>query len=263
MTRTLFAILLSLMVVGCSSRLSDAFDNDLYRNQTRDKLYKATVKAEGYGRTYECTDCIWGVGDTKEEAISDAVSRCRERNNNESLKSNKSDQFSCQLISVNLKPYYAEKFAKQQNLRVEQQKLLKSNLDDNMEMYKSKCVEIGFSLKTKEHANCVLELMKMQSNNQTVSGSNDALINEMRAQEKRQKNQQASDEMIGLSQELLKGKSIGEIYGGAAPKSGGGSGSCILTNSVQSGTNRICYYKCGVSTQTSNVGAAQQCPLTM
>ena len=258
MKKTLFGTFLSLMLVGCA--MKDGFNNDMYGSENSHKPYIAYVKAESYWNNNK----VWGVGNSKEEAIADATSRCREKNNDDSVKSAwKKEQFSCQLISVNLKPYYAERFAKQQNLREEQQKVLKSNLDDNMEMYKSKCVEIGFALKTKENANCVLELMKMQSNNQAVSGSNDALINEMRAQEKRQKNQQASDEMIGLSQELLKGKSIGEIYGGAAPKSGGGSGSCILTNSVQSGTNRICYYKCGVSTQTSNVGAAQQCPPTM
>jgi len=80
---------------------------------------------------------------------------------------------------------------------------------------------------------------------------------------KRQRSQQNTEKLLGLSQELLKGKSLGEIYGGGPPKTSGGSGSCTLTNSVQSGTNRICYYRCGVGTQTSNVGASQICPLTM
>jgi hypothetical protein len=130
---------------------------------------------------------------------------------------------------------------------------------ESIDSFKSKCTEIGFVLKTKEHANCVLELAKMQSNSSTQLLTNQALADEMKAQ----RNQQTYDELIGLGQELSKGRSLSEIYGGAPPKSGSTGGSCTLTNSVQSGTNRICYYRCGVSTQTSNVGAAQQCPLTM
>jgi len=258
MKKTFLFLTLSFLI-GCGTTIEDGYNNDLYGYENNKKPYIAYVNAESYWYGNR----IYGLGNTKEEAVSEATSRCRVANNNESLKYNPKKEFSCNLITVDLKPHYKEKIQQQQILKAEQQKIFKSNIDDNMEMYKSKCVEIGFALKTKEHANCVLELMKMQSNNQAVSGSNDALINEMRAQEKRQRNQQTSDELLGLSQELLKGKSLGEIYGGATPKSGGGSGSCTLTNSVQSGTNRICYYRCGVSTQTSNVGAAQQCPITM
>lgn len=258
MKKTFLFLVLSFLT-GCGTTVGDGFNNDMYNYENNSKPYIAHVNAESYWYGNR----IYGMGNTKEEAISEAISRCRIANNNESLKSNPKKEFSCQLVSVDLKPYYKEKIVQQQSLKTEQQRVFKSTLDDSMDMYKSKCVEIGFALKTKEHANCVLELMKIQSNNQAISGSNDALINEMRAQEKRQRNQQTSDELIGLSQELLKGKSLGEIYGGAPSKSGSGSGSCTLTNSVQSGTNRICYYRCGVSTQTSNVGAAQQCPLTM
>ena len=136
---------------------------------------------------------------------------------------------------------------------------------DVMSSIKKTCKEFGFKEGTEKYAECLKDLyLKENSQNsqpiivQGDSGSK-ALADEM----KRQRNKQTSDELLGLSQELLKGKSLGEIYGGAAPKSGGASGSCTLTNSVQSGTNRICYYRCGVSTQTSNVGAAQICPLTM
>jgi len=127
------------------------------------------------------------------------------------------------------------------------------------------CKEFGFKEGTEKFAECLKDLYLKDNaqNSQPIiiqgdSGSN-ALADEM----KRQRSQQNTEKLLGLSQELLKGKSLGEIYGGGPPKTSGGSGSCTLTNSVQSGTNRICYYRCGVGTQTSNVGASQICPLTM
>jgi hypothetical protein len=119
------------------------------------------------------------------------------------------------------------------------------------------CKEFGYKEGTEKFADCLKDLYVKQPS-PTIDSGSQAIADEMR----RQRNQQTSDELLGLSRELSKGRSLGEIYGGGPPKSGGGV-SCNLTNSVMSGTNRICYYKCGVSTQTSNVGAAQQCPLTM
>ena len=135
-----------------------------------------------------------------------------------------------------------------------------------MSSIKKTCKDFGFKEGTEKYAECLKDLYLKENtqNSQPIivqqgdSGSK-ALADEMR----RQRNQQTSDELLGLSRELSKGRSLGEIYGGSPPKSGGAGGSCTLTNSVMSGTNRICYYRCGVSTQTSNVGAAQQCPLTM
>jgi hypothetical protein len=134
-----------------------------------------------------------------------------------------------------------------------------------MSAIKKTCKEFGFKEGTEKFAECLKDLYLKDNaqNSQPIiiqgdSGSN-ALADEM----KRQRSQQNTEKLLGLSQELLKGKSLGEIYGGGPPKTSGGSGSCTLTNSVQSGTNRICYYRCGVGTQTSNVGASQICPLTM
>jgi hypothetical protein len=135
-----------------------------------------------------------------------------------------------------------------------------------MSSIKKTCKDFGFKEGTEKYAECLKDLYLKENtqNSQPIivqQGDNGskALADEMR----RQRNQQTSDELLGLSRELYKGRSLGEIYGGAPPKSGSPGGSCTLTNSIQSGTNRICYYRCGVSTQTSNVGAAQQCPLTM
>lgn len=134
-----------------------------------------------------------------------------------------------------------------------------------MSSIKKTCKDFGFKEGTEKFAECLKDIYLKDNtqNSQPIivqqgdSGSK-ALADEMKAQ----RHQRTYDELLGLGQELSKGRSLGEIYGGAPPKLGGGV-SCNLTNSVMSGTNRICYYRCGVSTQTSNVGAAQQCPLTM
>ena len=128
------------------------------------------------------------------------------------------------------------------------------------------CKEFGFKEGTEKFAECLKDLYLKENTQQQSTQSiivNDSGSQAIADEMKRQRNQQTTDELLNLSRELSKGKSLGEIYGGASPKSGASGGSCTLTNSVQSGTNRICYYRCGVSTQTSNVGAAQQCPLTM
>jgi hypothetical protein len=134
-----------------------------------------------------------------------------------------------------------------------------------MSSIKKTCKDFGFKEGTEKFAECLKDLYLKENTQQQSTQSiivNDSGSQAIADEMKRQRNQQTTDELLNLSRELSKGKSLGEIYGGASPKSGGGV-SCNLTNSVMSGTNRICYYKCGVSTQTSNVGAAQQCPLTM
>jgi hypothetical protein len=135
---------------------------------------------------------------------------------------------------------------------------------NTMSSIKKTCNEFGFKEGTEKFAECLKDLYLKDNaqNSQPIIIQGDSVSNALADEMKRQRNQQNTDKLLGLSQELLKGKSLGEIYGGGPPKASGGSGSCTLTNSVQSGTNRICYYRCGVSTQTSNVGAAQICPLT-
>lgn len=137
---------------------------------------------------------------------------------------------------------------------------------DIMSSIKKTCKEFGFKEGTEKYAECLKDLYLKENTQQQSTQSiivNDSGSQAIADEMKRQRNQQTTNELLNLSRELSKGKSLGEIYGGAPPKSGSTGGSCTLTNSVQSGTNRICYYKCGVSTQTSNVGAAQTCPLTM
>jgi len=120
------------------------------------------------------------------------------------------------------------------------------------------CKDFGYKEGTEKFADCLKDLYVKQSTPMIDSGSR-ALADEMKAR----RHQDFYDELLGLGQESLKGRSLGEIYGGATPRSGGASTLCNFTNSVMSGSNRICYYRCNTGTKTSNVGAAQQCPLTM
>jgi putative ubiquitin-RnfH superfamily antitoxin RatB of RatAB toxin-antitoxin module len=137
------------------------------------------------------------------------------------------------------------------------QDIEKKSREQIMSDIKITCKEFGYKEGTEKFADCLKDLyVKQQS--PTIDISSQMLAEELKAQ----RHQQFYDELLGLGQEFSKGRSFSEIYGGAPQKSGG-TVLCNLTNSVQSGTNRICYYKCGVSTQTLNVGAAQQCPLTM
>ena len=164
-----------------------------------------------------------------------------------------------ELTDTNYSVLQAEIWGKNKIKNVESQVNTMSNI-------KKICKEFGFKEATEKYAECLKDLYLKENTQQQSTQSiivNDSGSQAIADEMKRQRNQQTTNELLNLSRELSKGKSLGEIYGGAPPKSGGTGGSCTLTNSVMSGTNRICYYKCGVSTQTSNVGAAQQCPLTM
>ncbi len=135
-----------------------------------------------------------------------------------------------------------------------------------MSSIKKTCKDFGFKEGTEKYAECLKDLYlkeNTQNSQPIIVQQNDSRSKALADEMKAQRHQQTYDELLGLGQELSKGRSLGEIYGGAPPKSGGSATFCNLTNSVMSGTNRICYYKCGVSTKTSNVGAAQQCPITM
>jgi len=66
-----------------------------------------------------------------------------------------------------------------------------------------------------------------------------------------------------MSEGLLGGKSIPEVLGAPSNSSRSRSISCHNTGETISGTNKICYYSCTGSSVTTNVGAAQQCPLTI
>jgi len=138
--------------------------------------------------------------------------------------------------------------------------------NEAMSAIRKTCKDFGFKEGTEKYAECLKDLYLKENtqNNQPIifqqgdSGSK-ALADEMKAR----RHQDFYDELLGLGQESLKGRSLGEIYGGTPPRSGGASTLCNFTNSVMSGSNRICYYRCNTGTKTSNVGAAQQCPLTM
>jgi len=138
--------------------------------------------------------------------------------------------------------------------------------NEAMSAIRKTCKDFGFKEGSEKYAECLKDLYLKENtqNNQPIifqqgdSGSK-ALAEEMKAR----RHQDFYDELLGIGQESLKGRSLGEIYGGSPPRSGGASTLCNFTNSVMSGSNRICYYRCNTGTKTSNVGAAQQCPLTM
>lgn len=143
----------------------------------------------------------------------------------------------------------------------------KQELITLVEKAKSTCEIFGYKPGTEKFADCAKEIYLKeieQTETSTVVVQQDnsgaeALANEL----KRQRKQQAFDELMGISQGLLGGKSIPEVLGAPSNSSRSRSISCNNTGETISGTNKICYYSCTGSSVTTNVGAAQQCPLTI
>ena len=106
-----------------------------------------------------------------------------------------------------------------------------------------------------------LEIEKIKISNKTKSENKTIIVDsgasELANELKRQRRQRAFDELLGISQSLLGGKNLGNIYS-SNPRNFEG---CFYKSSTTSGLNRICYYSCASGTKTKNIGAAQICPL--
>ena len=109
-----------------------------------------------------------------------------------------------------------------------------------------------------------LEIQKLKMTNLENQNSNTIIVNsgaeELAKELKRQRRIDASNELLGISQGLLSGKSFGQIYGGGSV-SAKNSDVCFYQNASTSGLNKICYYKCVSGMKTKNVGASQICPV--
>lgn len=154
--------------------------------------------------------------------------------------------------------------------KINKKKLTRSeakSVKEIAETAKKVCEDFGYKPGTEKFADCAKEIYLKeieQTETSTVVVQQDnsgaeALANEL----KRQRKQQAFDELMGISQGLLGGKSIPEVLGAPSNSSRSRSISCNNTGETISGTNKICYYSCTGSSVTTNVGAAQQCPLTI
>ena len=143
----------------------------------------------------------------------------------------------------------------------------KKSVKEIAETAKKVCEDFGYKPGTEKFADCAKEIYLKeieQTETSTVVVQQDnsgaeALANEL----KRQRKQQVFDELMGISEGLLGGKSIPEVLGAPSNSSRSRSISCNNTGETISGTNKICYYSCTGSSVTTNVGAAQQCPLTI
>lgn len=182
-----------------------------------------------------------------EEGKKRALSRC------ELWKKTQSDaeQINC-YVFLAYDPKERQRMAEKVNQDIE-----KKTKEQIMSDIKITCKEFGYREGTEKFSDCLKDLYVKQLTT-TNDTSSQILAEELKAQ----RHQQFYDELLGLGQEFSKGKSFSEIYG-AIPSKSDNTILCNLTSNIQSGTNRICYYKCGVSTKTLNVGAAQQCPITM
>ena len=69
------------------------------------------------------------------------------------------------------------------------------------------------------------------------------------------------NDLQGISEGLLQGKSLTEALGGASSQSN--SRTCFKINERTSGTNKICSYNCMGSEVTRNIRSTQICPISI
>ena len=134
---------------------------------------------------------------------------------------------------------------------------------------KDTCEMFGYKWGSEKFADCAKEIYlketqpKSTETTKTIIVQNDNSGAQVLADElKRQRKQQAFDELLGISQGLLSGKSVGEALSGTSGSSSS-SISCFKTNERTSGTNKICSYNCMGSEVTRNIRSTQICPMSI
>ena len=140
----------------------------------------------------------------------------------------------------------------------------KQELETLAKKAKSTCKIFGYKPETEKFADCAKEIYLKETaqsekkSSQTIIVKNEDSGAQLLAEElKKQRKQEAFNELLGISQSLLGGKNLGNIYS-SNPRNFEG---CFYKSSTTSGLNRICYYSCASGTKTKNIGAAQICPL--
>jgi len=138
---------------------------------------------------------------------------------------------------------------------------------------KETCEMFGYEIKTEKFADCAKEIysketeIKSSSNSKTIIVNNENSGAQVLADElKRQRRQQAFDELIGVSQGLLSGKSLTESLGVKSSSNSKSSSSnlkstCYNTGEETGGLNKSCRYSCSGSLVTTVISAHEICPV--
>jgi hypothetical protein len=148
---------------------------------------------------------------------------------------------------------YSEKYAKIKNQKDNEQKIIKASnqMKQEIEPFKAMCRNIGYLDGTEKFADCVkdLYLKKLDAEQSQVTTSTITS-----SQPKRRIDPSVWDDLLGVSQGLLGGKSS---------NTSSRSLSCFKINERVSGTNKICSYNCMGSEVTRNIRSTQICPISI
>ncbi|MDC0853113.1 hypothetical protein OAP58_00375 [Candidatus Pelagibacter sp.] len=136
------------------------------------------------------------------------------------------------------------------------------------EKAKSTCEIFGYKPGTEKFADCAKEIYLKETtptekkSSQTIIVKNEDSGAQLLAEElKRQRRQEAFDELLGISQGMLSGKSLLESISGSSGSYSSGSITCFKTGEETGGLNKICRYDCVGNLVTTTVGSAQICPI--
>ena len=149
---------------------------------------------------------------------------------------------------------YSDAKFKKQNKEEKQEKILKASdkIKQEIEPFKTMCRNIGYSDGTEKFADCVKDLYLKKLDSENLSQTTTTT-----STPKRRIDPSVWDDLLGISQGLLGGKS------GTSSSSSSSSISCFKTNERTSGTNKICSYNCMGSEVTRNIRSTQICPMSI
>ena len=131
-----------------------------------------------------------------------------------------------------------------------------NKIKKEIEPFKNMCRNIGYSEGTEKFADCVkdLYLKKLDADNQSQ-------VTTSVSKPKRTIDPSVWDDLLGVSQGLLGGKSVTETLSGVSSSSSRSKMTCFKTGEETGGLNKICRYDCVGNLVTTTVGAAQMCPI--
>ena len=158
-------------------------------------------------------------------------------------------------------PLIWDNFSEKQKKIWDTQDAPKTVTTKSLSSIKKQCLAFGFKEGTEKFADCQLKLYTLQMQQSSNNGQTIVIEGSTGNNNSSKIDPSVWNDLQGISEGLLKGKSLTESLGGSSSNSS--SRTCFKINERTSGTNKICSYNCMGSEVTRNIRSTQICPISI
>ena len=239
------------------SKIYEIDDNKVIFGQTNLETMETKHKSQSYNERYDTTNPKWIKKWIKKYGPLDQMRLLIKFYYNEDYapmeikmfdkKNNSNDDVSL-IVCASEKSF--------QKSTLKEIKEASNQMKQEIKPLKQMCRNIGYSDGTEKFVDCVkdLYLKKLDAENQSQTITTNS-------QPKSRIDPSVWDDLLGISKDLLEGKSALESLSGVSSSSSSTKMTCFKTGEETGGLNKICRYDCVGNLVTTTVGAAQMCPI--